>query len=333
MGKTAVFVLSVLQQLDPNPAPGSVLVLCPARELAYQIGSEFDRFIKYLPGMKTAVFFGGVPTSENKQQLQAEPPHIIVGSPGRILDLAQSGSLPLKNLKHFILDECDQMLDHLDMRRTVQSILKLTPRNKQVMMFSATMSDETRVVCKKFMHDPLEIFINDGALLTLHGLQQYYVQLQENEKNRKLIDLLDALEFNQLVIFVSSVQRAVELNKLLNECNFPSSCLHSGMKQTDRIEAYKRFKEFKTRIMVATNLIGRGIDIERVNVVINYDMSADADLYLHRVARAGRFATKGLAISFVVSDKDKQVLADVQARFVVKVVELPDEIDATYMGA
>jgi ATP-dependent RNA helicase UAP56/SUB2 len=334
MGKTAVFVLSVLQQLDTNPQPASVLVLCYTRELAYQICHEFDRFKKYMPTIKTAVFYGGIPVATHRDLLRDEQPHIIIGTPGRILQLADEKSLVLKNTKHFVLDECDKMLDSLDMRKDVQRIFKLTPHDKQVMMFSATMSDDIRGVCKKFMHNPLEIYINEGAKLTLHGLQQYYVGLNENEKNRKLIDLLDALEFNQLVIFVNSVSRASELNKLLVECNFPSLCIHSGIKQEERIEKYRKFKEFKARIMVATNLFGRGIDIERVNVVINYDMPENADTYLHRVGRAGRFGTKGLAISFVTTPTDKQVLAEVQARFVVQVPELPDEIDAsTYMGA
>jgi len=334
MGKTAVFVLSVLQQLEANPQPASALVLCYTRELAYQICHEFDRFRKYIPTIKTAVFYGGIPVQAHKDLLRDEQPHIIIGTPGRILQLAEEKHLPLKNVKHFVLDECDKMLDSLDMRKDVQRIFKLTPHDKQVMMFSATLSDDIRTVCKKFMHNPLEIYINEGSKLTLHGLQQYYVGLKENEKNRKLIDLLDALEFNQLVIFVNSVARASELNKLLVECNFPSLCIHSGIKQEERIEKYRKFKEFKARIMVATNLFGRGIDIERVNVVINYDMSENADTYLHRVGRAGRFGTKGLAISFVTSDTDKTVLAEVQSRFVVKVPELPDEIDAsTYMGA
>jgi len=334
MGKTAVFVLSVLQQLDTTPAPASALVLCYTRELAYQICHEFDRFRKYLPSIKTAVFYGGIPVQTNKDLLRDEQPHVIIGTPGRILQLAEEKSLILKNVKHFVLDECDKMLDSLDMRKDVQRIFKLTPHDKQVMMFSATLSEEIRGVCKKFMHNPLEIYINEGSKLTLHGLQQYYVGLAENEKNRKLIDLLDALEFNQLVIFVNSVPRASELNKLLVECNFPSLCIHSGIKQEERIEKYRKFKEFKARIMVATNLFGRGIDIERVNVVINYDMPENADTYLHRVGRAGRFGTKGLAISFVTSAKDKETLAEVQSRFVVQVPELPDEIDAsTYMGA
>jgi len=201
------------------------------------------------------------------------------------------------------------------------------------MMFSATLSDQIRPVIKKFMHNPLEIYINDGSKLTLHGLKQYYVQLQENEKNRKLVDLLDALEFNQVVIFVRSVNRATELNKLLLDCNFPSIAIHGGLEQEQRIEKYRKFKEFSSRIMVATGQIfGRGIDIERVNVVINYDMPAEADSYLHRVGRAGRFGTKGLAISFVSSKEDGDVLNAVQSRFVVSIPELPDEIDAsTYM--
>lgn len=332
MGKTAVFVLSVLQQIPVEETDTNALILCHTRELAYQICHEFDRFKKYLPGVKTAVFYGGVPVTQNKETLKKETPHIVIGTPGRVLQLAEEGDLKLGKVKYFILDECDKMLDTLEMRRDVQKIFKKTPHQKQVMMFSATLSDEIRPVCKKFMHNPLEIYINDGAKLTLHGLKQYYVQLTEAEKNRKLVDLLDALEFNQVVIFVRSVGRCTELNKLLVDCNFPSIAIHGSMKQEERIEKYKKFKDFNSRIMVATNIFGRGIDIERVNVVINYDMPENADTYLHRVGRAGRFGTKGLAISFVSSEDDGKVLNEVQARFVVNIPALPDEIDAsTYM--
>jgi len=334
MGKTAVFVLSVLQQLEPNPPPGSVLVLCHTRELAYQICNEFDRFKKYLPTLKTAVFYGGLPVQAHRDVLRTEQPHIIIGTTGRILQLALEKDLSFKNTKHFILDECDKMLESLDMRKDVQQIFRLTPHDKQVMMFSATLSDEMRTLCRKFMHNPLEILINEGAKLTLHGLQQYYVSLTEAEKKNKLVELLDALEFNQLVIFVKSVSRCGELNKILSECNFPSICIHGSMKQEDRIEKYKKFKDFQARIMVATNVFGRGIDIERVNVVINYDMPEDADTYLHRVGRAGRFGTKGLAISFVSGANEGQVLNAVQSRFAVSIPELPEEIDvSTYMGS
>merc|ERR1719272_1884925 len=196
------------------------------------------------------------------------------------------------------------------------------------------MSKETRGLCKKFMQDPHEISVDQESKLTLHGLLQYFAKLSEKEKNRKLNDLLDALEFNQVVIFVKSVQRAVALDRLLCECNFPSIAIHSGLKQEQRIEKYKEFKEFKKRIMVATDLFGRGIDIERVNIVINYDMPEDSDSYLHRVGRAGRFGTKGLALTFVGSDEDQEVLKKVQSRFEVNIGEMPGQIDTTsYLNA
>ena len=310
--------------------------MCHTRELAFQIKNEYARFSKYLPAVKVEVFYGGVPITQNKAALKANTPHIVVGTPGRILGLVKSKDLVLGKLKHFVMDECDRMLEALDMRKDIQEIFRTTPHQKQVMMFSATLSKEIRPVCKKFCQDPMEIYVDDDTKLTLHGLQQYYVKLQEAEKNRKLNDLLDALDFNQVVIFVKSISRATVLNKLLCECNFPSICIHSGMKQEERLTKYKAFKEGQKRIMVATDLVCRGIDIERVNIVINYDMPVTdekhgqgPDTYLHRVGRAGRFGTKGLAITFVASEADGEVLNQVQERFDVDIKALPDEIDAS----
>merc|ERR1711862_186842 len=233
---------------------------------------------------------------------------ILIGTPGRVLALTREKDLKLDKLSQFVLDECDKCLDKLDMRKDIQQIFIDTPKKKQVMMFSATMTSETRELCKKFMQDPHEISVDQESKLTLHGLLQYYVKLSEKEKNRKLNDLLDALEFNQVVIFVKSVQRAVALDKLLVECNFPSIAIHSGLSQEDRIE--------------------------RVNIVINYDMPEDSDTYLHRVGRAGRFGTKGLTITFVGNDEDAAVLKKVQERFEVNIGEMPASIDTTsYLNA
>merc|ERR1712057_131608 len=239
--------------------------------------------------------------------------------------LLRDKELKLDKLSQFVLDECDKCLDELDMRKDIQQIFIETPKKKQVMMFSATMTADTRALCKKFMQDPHEIRVDEESKLTLHGLLQYYVKLQEKEKNRKLNDLLDALEFNQVVVFVKSVQRAIALDKLLVECNFPSISIHSGLNQEDRINRYKQFKDFQKRILVATDLFGRGIDIERVNIVINYDVPTVSDQYLHRVGRAGRFGTKGLAITFVSTEEDTEILNQVQSRFEVSVGELPDQ--------
>lgn len=187
---------------------------------------------------------------------------------------------------------------------------------------------------------PLEIVVEDPSKLTLHGLQQYFVELTADKKNRKLTDLLDALEFNQVVIFVSSQSRCVELDRLLQDNNFPSMHIHARLPQKERIKRYTAFKNNESRILVATNLFGRGIDIERVNIVINYDFPADdersgekaADTYLHRVGRAGRFGTKGLAISFITTDEDRAALKAVQDRFTVEIPALPETIDTkTYM--
>jgi len=332
MGKTAVFVLATLQQIEPVDGQVSVLVMCHTRELAFQISKEYERFSKFLPAIKVGVFFGGLAIAKDEQVLKNNCPHIVVGTPGRILALVKSKKLPLKNLKHFVLDECDKMLEQLDMRRDVQEIFRATPHEKQVMMFSATLSKDIRPVCKKFMQDPMEVYIDDEAKLTLHGLQQHYVKLKDSEKNRKLFELLDVLEFNQVVIFVKSVQRCVALAQLLIEQNFPAIAIHRGMTQEERLSRYQQFKDFQKRILVATNLFGRGMDIERVNIVFNYDMPEDTDTYLHRVARAGRFGTKGLAITFVSDEGDAKILNDVQDRFEVDINELPDEIDlSTYI--
>ena len=334
MGKTAVFTLAVLQQLDPKDGEVSAVVLGHTRELAYQISNEFDRFTKYLPNVRTAVIYGGTPVRVHRDLFKKEVPHIVVGTPGRISDLAKQGILDLSKVKYFVLDECDRILDSLDMRQDVQDIFKKTPFEKQCMMFSATLSKDIRSVCKMFMQNPMEVFVDDETKLTLHGLLQYFVKLEESEKNRKLNDILDALEFNQVVIFVKSVTRAKELNNLLIECNFPSIAIHSGLLQPERIRRYQSFKDFEKRILVATDIFGSGIDIERVNIVINYDMSNDADSYLHRVGRAGRFGTKGLAISMISTEADEQVLNAVQSRFEVAISELPDKIDQNaYMTA
>lgn len=228
--------------------------MCHTRELAYQIKNEYARFSKYMPEVKTAVFYGGTPMVKDIEVLSNKDthPHIIVATPGRMNALVREKKLRLGNVKVFVLDECDKMLDQigssplnalkishtdivtLDMRRDVQDIFRATPTQKQVMMFSATLSQEIRPICKKFMQNPLEIYVDDETKLTLHGLQQYYVKLSEGEKNRKLNDLLDTLEFNQVIIFVKSTSRATELDKLLRECNFPSIAVHSGVSQEER---------------------------------------------------------------------------------------------------
>lgn len=337
MGKTAVFVFALLEQIEKHEGKSycQAIVVVHARELAFQIEREFKRFNKYLPHCSTGVFFGGVKEEDDIKALKKETPAIVVGTPGRLTTLIAKKALDTSHVKWFVVDEFDRCLEDVKMRRDVQSIFLATPRQKQVMMFSATMTDELRNVAKKFMNNPTEIYVDQQSKLTLHGLAQFYMKLTEEQKLRKLSELLDAIEFNQCIIFTRSVERCEALNKKLQFLKFPSNAMHSRMKQEDRLKVYQSCKNNQTRIVVSTDLFGRGVDIDRVNLVIQYDMADNADSYLHRVGRAGRFGTKGVTVAFLTEDEheivrekrkyvDGQVMKDVQDRFEMQVKELTD---------
>jgi ATP-dependent RNA helicase UAP56/SUB2 len=289
-------------------------------------------------------FFGGLPEKEDLEKIAAGQPHIAIGTPGRLKALCEAKDpktqkprevfLDLSGIKRFVMDECDALLKEIDMRRDVQIILMKTPKEKQVMMFSATLDSAIRPTCKKFTKEALEVFIDDDSKLTLHGLQQYSVDLQEKQKNRRLTQLLDDLEFNQVIIFVKDVKRCKELSQLLRDNNFPTIAVHGGIKdQKERLDMYNQFKEYKARIMVSTDLFGRGVDFEHVNIVVNYDMPKDPEQYLHRVGRSARFGTKGLAISFVAGTEDTDMMNKVREKFNMEVPALPATIDpSSYMG-
>ena len=214
------------------------------------------------------------------------------------------------------------------MRADVQKIFKKTPCDKQVMMFSATLPEDTKVVCKKFMRKPVEIIVKEENKEHLEKLQQFYVKLKEEEKNTKLFDILDNVQFNQVIIFVNSILRCETLSDMLCKNNFPSIAIHADLPQEERIKLFDLFKDFKRRIMVATELYGRGVDFLKVNTVINYDMSSKADAYVHRVGRAGRFGSKGITITFLATKEDEEVFDELLKTYpTIKAEELPKTID------
>ncbi|EPY28111.1 ATP-dependent RNA helicase UAP56/SUB2 [Angomonas deanei] len=221
------------------------------------------------------------------------------------------------------------------MRQDVQTIFMKLPKEKQVMMFSATMTPEMRDVAKKFMNNPTEVYVDQRAKLTLHGLAQFYMNVTEEKKISKLCEILDAVEFNQVIIFTSSVERCEALAMQLRALKFPAQAIHSRMEQKDRLRVYESCKSNETRIVVSTDLFGRGVDIDRINLVVQFDMASDPDSYLHRAGRAGRFGTKGLTIAFITEEEkeikrenrkytDGGILKEVQDRFEMQIGELTD---------
>lgn len=214
------------------------------------------------------------------------------------------------------------------MRADIQKIFKKTPLNKQVMMFSATLPEDIKDVCKKFMRKPKEVIVKEESKEILEKLQQFYVELEEKQKNEKLFNILDDIQFNQVIIFVNSIERCEALSIMLNHNNFPSIAIHGDLPQEERIKLFDMFKDFKKRIMVASELYGRGVDFLKVNTVINYDMPNTSEAYIHRVGRAGRFGSKGIAITFLTSD-DHKAFDELKNIHNIKVSPLPNEIDTS----
>ena len=338
MGKTAVFVFALLEQLEKSDSKDvQAVVLVHTRELAHQIEREFKRFNKYLHHATTACFFGSVQIEENIKTLKKDKPAVVVGTPGRMGELVRQKHLKLGAVKWFVLDEFDQCLSDIKMRRDVQQVFMACPRQKQVMMFSATMTPELHAAAQKFLNNPTQILVDSQSKLTLHGLTQYFMPIEESKKLGALCNLLDHVEFNQVIVFVSSVERCEALNIQLRNQKFPSSAIHSAMAQSERLKVYESCKSNTTRIVCATDLFGRGIDIDKINFVVQFDMASDPDSYLHRVGRAGRFGTKGVTVALITQDqkevkrggekreyKDTDVMKQVQERFELQVSELTD---------
>lgn len=202
-----------------------------------------------------------------------------------------------------------------------------TPHEKQVMMFSGTMKEEDKSISRKFMQDPVEITIQDNTKLVLNGLKQFYVSLMDSQKLPQLVLILEQITYNQVIIFVNKIIRANALSKYLKDKGFVNETLHRDIDQEARNKIFLRFKENEFRILVATDLCGRGIDVVRVNLVINFDIPETEEDYMHRIGRAGRFDTSGLAISFSATNEDKHILDNLNKDFSVKIKELPKELN------
>ncbi len=299
-GKTAAFAIPILHLLSKESAdreayhPIRTLVLAPTRELAIQIGESFKTYGQYLE-VQISVVYGGVPINRNIKALKREP-SILVATPGRLLDLIAEGMIDLGSIEFLVLDEADRMLD-LGMIQDVKAILASLPEVRQNMLFSATMPNEISKLANSFLKNPARVEVK-GKPSRKTGIKQQVYYVDEPDKTDLLLHLLQDQSFNSVLVFVRTKKKADQVLKMIQAANISASTIHGDKNQTERLEALSLFKNKEIRVLGATDIAARGIDIENLSHVVNMDIPAVPENYIHRIGRTGRAGMSGTAISF-----------------------------------
>jgi superfamily II DNA/RNA helicase len=325
-GKTGAFAVAALeiaqrQKLMQQPRSMladklTVLILSPTRELATQSAAVITAIGANLPAIKVACFIGG----ERRTRGDAAA-NIASGCPGRVYDMLQRRQLDVSGLKLLIIDEADEMLS-LGFQEQVQDIFGYLPKDMQVALFSATLPESVLSITGKFMRDPVRLLMK-AEMLTLEGIKQYYVAAEnDDQKYAALKDLFGAISMSQCIIYSNSVQRVSMLAESMQRDKFPVCCIHSNMSKEERDEAFQKFKHGECRVLISTDVTARGIDIQQVSVVINFDVPRDVCTYLHRIGRSGRYGRRGTAINFVTK-RDMGQLQDIERYYATQIAELP----------
>ncbi|KAL7538467.1 hypothetical protein ACHAXR_008563 [Thalassiosira sp. AJA248-18] len=321
-GKTAVFSISALQLLEERIKDPQVLILSPTRELAEQTTRVVNSLGDFM-NVKCHGCIGGKSLGDDRKMLQ-QGVSVISGTPGRVYDLIKRGDLPTRQLKAFIIDEADEMLNK-GFKEQIYDIYRYLPPSTQVVLVSATLPAEVLEMTRKFMNDPVRILVKRDEL-TLEGIQQFYVSVEKEEwKFDTLCDLYDTLTVTQAVIFCNTKQKVDWLATKMKESNFTVSAIHGDMAQEDRERVMEEFRSGSSRVLIATDLWGRGIDVQQVSLVICYDLPMNRELYIHRIGRSGRFGRKGVAINFVRTE-DVRTLRDIEHFYSTQIDEMPANV-------
>jgi ATP-dependent RNA helicase DDX6/DHH1 len=320
-GKTAAYTIPCLERVDPEVEHIQVLILVPTRELALQTSNVVKSVGKYL-NIESIVCMGGTRLADDILRLNSVV-HVVVGTPGRVADLARQGVMDLSHTTMFVMDEADKLLSQ-EVQRTCEEILGMCNEDRQVALFSATFPVEVRTFKDRCVPNPH--IINKMDELTLVGVTQYYIYLNESKKVKCLETLLRRLEVNQCIIFCNSVRRVELLAKMITERGHSCFYIHAQMNQEHRNRVFHQFRNGDTRNLVCTDLFTRGIDIQSVNVVINFDFPRMAETYLHRIGRSGRFGHLGLAIN-LITDSDKDNLFQIESDLGIEIPPIPEEVD------
>jgi len=318
-GKTATFAISILQQIDFSRREAQALVLAPTRELAQQIQKVVMALGDYLD-IQCHACIGGTTVKSDIDKLQ-NGVHVVVGTPGRVFDMISRGALRTDDMKMFVLDEADEMLSR-GFKDQIYDVFRKLPSNIQVILLSATMPEDVLEVTKRFMRDPINILVKKEEL-TLEGIKQFYVNVDKEEwKLETLCDLYETLTITQAVIFLNTRRKVDWLKDKLTGKDFTVSSMHGDMEQNERDIIMKEFRSGSSRVLITTDLLARGIDVQQVSLVINYDLPNNRENYIHRIGRGGRFGRKGVAINFVTQE-DTRVLQDIEQFYNTSIDEMP----------
>lgn len=318
-GKTATFSISILQRIDVTLKATQALILAPTRELALQIQKVVLALGDFM-GAECHACVGGTNVREDMEKLRSGC-HVVVGTPGRVFDMINRGAFKTDNMKMFVLDEADEMLSR-GFREQIYDVFQLLPTETQVVLLSATMPPDVLEVTTKFMREPVRILVKRDEL-TLEGIKQFYVAVEKEEwKLDTLSDLYETVTITQAVIFCNTRRKVDWLTDKLHAREFTVSAMHGDMSQEQREVIMKEFRSGSSRVLITTDLLARGIDVQQVSLVINYDLPANRENYLHRIGRGGRFGRKGVAINFVTSE-DVRMLRDIESFYNTQIEEMP----------
>jgi ATP-dependent RNA helicase DeaD len=302
-GKTAAFGIPLLERLDARAKGVQALILAPTRELANQTAAELQK-LSPEGAQKPVVLCGGMPINPQIKALRRKSTSVVVGTPGRILDHLNRGTLRLDGVGYMVLDEADRMLD-MGFAPDVGRILSYTPQERQTALFSATMPNEIRKVVDRHMRSPKWMRV-EAETTTVEGVEQVYYKVDGKEKTRALRAVLDAEEEPLAIVFRRTKHGATKLHRQLEKDGYSSGLLHGGKTQAQRDKAIAAFSKGRTRVLVATNVAARGLDIPDVSHVINYDLPEDVDTYVHRIGRTARAGKEGVAATIVANDEKRE---------------------------
>ena len=326
-GKTATVCISVLERMDEERKELQSIILSPTRELAqqtYKIIMELGKYTNY----NYVLCVGGTSRRENVNDINNKMPQCLIGTPGRIYDLAREEYINLIDLKCLVMDEADELLSDT-FEDQLKNIIKLIGENTQIGLYSATMPPKALEVAEHFLRQPEHILVKKEQL-TLEGIMQYYVYVSQDDwKFETLKDLYSAISINQLIIYCNSKKKVDILSDSLRKENFTCSCIHGEMNPSERTTTMQKFRTGENRILITTDLLSRGIDVQQVSLVINYELPYNRAAYIHRIGRSGRYGRRGIALNFV-NQKELSNLRELEKFYQTQINELPNDLGLVF---